>query len=68
MQSNFGRFCSFSPKYLCIHVGLHCNANEKLTVKRAIAKHKAIQKVESYIGKIRVTKTRDECKMTNWTG
>ena len=28
-QGNFGLFCSFSPKLPRIHVGLHCNANEK---------------------------------------
>ena len=30
-------FCSLSPKLARIHVGLHCNGNEKhLTVKRDI--------------------------------
>ena len=29
MWGNFGLFCSFSPKLPRIHVGLHCNANEK---------------------------------------
>ena len=29
IRGNFGLFCSFSPKLLCIHAGLHCNGNEK---------------------------------------
>ena len=37
-------------------------------MKRVIAKHKAKQKIKTYIGKIKMTKTREEHKMTNWTG
>ena len=39
-------------------------------MKRVIAKHKAKQKIKTYryIGKIKMTTTRDEHKMTNYTG
>ena len=36
MRGNFGLFCSFSPKLLRIHVGLHSNANEKINRNKAL--------------------------------
>lgn len=34
MRANFGLFCSFTPKFPGIHVGLRCDANVKLKINR----------------------------------